>query len=98
MDQNEKIIQISAAGDEAVYALSSEGKIYMGIHHGSGFEWRILPPMNRAKMESVISKGGGEEESSQPVFSGAVGELKTATIIRDEFPMEKKPEPETKKE
>lgn len=97
MDQSDKIIQITSAGD-AIYALSSEGKLYMGIHHSSGFEWRKMPPMNVNKMENVVSKGGGEEESSKPVFSSEIGELKTATIKRDEVAEEKKPEAEVKKE
>lgn len=97
MDQTEKIIQISAS-DEAIYALSSEGKVYMGIHGSSGFEWRKLPTMNPNKMGNVLSKGGGEEdEGSQPVFAGEVGELVTATIIRDEVPAEKAPEAEAEK-
>jgi len=97
MDQTEKIIQISAS-DEAIYALSSEGKLYMGIHGSSGFEWRKLPKMNFDKMGKVLAKGGNEEdEDSQPVFSGDVSNLVTATIIRDEAPVEKAAEPEAAK-
>ncbi len=97
MDQSEKIIQISAS-DEAIYALSSEGKLYMGIHGSSGFEWRKLPNMNPEKMGKVLAKGGNdEEEGATPVFSGNVAELVTATIIRDEKPEEKAPAPEAPK-
>jgi hypothetical protein len=93
MGQEEKILQISGSG-EFVYALSSEGKLYLGKNdEKKGFEWRKLPEMDFANMKNVRPFGTAEEESSQPVFAVPGGEIKTATIIRDDVVPDAAPPP-----
>lgn len=89
MEQQEKIIQITGSGD-VIFALSSEGKLYVGtLHEKMGFEWRVLPELNIGKMKRVrtsITAGDGED-GGQPIFTPpSDGEIKTATILRDEEP------------
>lgn len=88
MAQDEKILQITGSG-EMIYALSSEGKVYVGTLEKKGFEWRRLPPMNFETMKQIHSVGGADEEGSQPVLSAPnEGEYERPTLLRDEVKKE----------
>jgi hypothetical protein len=91
MDEKDKIVQITGSGD-ILYALSSEGKLYIGtLSEKKGFEWRRLPEMNLEKIKTV-SLAITEDESSGPVFVAPEGGIKTAALIKDEEPAEPKVE------
>lgn len=87
MDQKDKIVQITGSG-EVLYALSAEGKLYMGVNdEKKGFEWRKVPEMNLEKMHSVKA-AEYVEENTGPVFVAPEGGIKTAALIKDEEPKE----------
>ena len=96
MDPNEKIIQISGAGEQ-VYALSSEGNVYLGTMHDKGFEWKKLPSMNFENIASVIILKPGDE-NAQAVISATEGvEIQIPKVMRDDIPAAES-QPEAKAE
>ncbi|MEZ4815499.1 MAG: hypothetical protein R3A80_09885 [Bdellovibrionota bacterium] len=99
MDQEEKVIQITGSGD-VLYALSSKGKLYIGTMHGvHGFEWRILPEINLAKVKQVPTLATDDDEGSQPQFATPEGGvIETAALLREEEKVaEAAPEAEAEK-
>lgn len=94
MGQEDKIIQITGSGD-VIYALSADGKIYVGtLDPKLGFEWGILPDLGSMKIKKIpmsITAGGVDDDGSKPMFTPPPdGEIKTAVLLRDETPEEPK--------
>lgn len=87
MDPKDKIIQITGGG-EVIYALSAEGKVYVGTQNEKkGFEWCKLPDMNTEKMNTLRAAEFLDESNAQPLFAPPPdGIIKTAAIVRDEEP------------
>lgn len=94
MEQKEKIIQV-AGTNEALYALSSEGRIYIGRLSDRGFDWRLLPAVNYENIREVPSLASHGEGSQQALSVAEDAQL--PSIQREEVKEVVKPDPTTQK-